>query len=81
MKSFYFQLGERFEALARFRAAILAGNPAFESAFHHRPSGRQELWNGAIPCTLLSYPAPMDAAASAPSAPARRPRGRRTQKG
>jgi len=79
MKSFYFQLGERFEALARFRAAILAGNPAFESAFHHRPSERRELWNGAIPCTLLCYPAPVDAAASAP--PARRPRGRRTPKG
>lgn|GEM_PF-254993 len=58
MKSFYFQLGERFEALGSFRAALLAGNPGFESAFHHRPSGRRELWNGAIPCTLLLYPAP-----------------------
>jgi 23S rRNA (guanine2445-N2)-methyltransferase / 23S rRNA (guanine2069-N7)-methyltransferase len=58
MKSFYFQLGERFDALARFRAAILAGNPAFESAFHHRPTGRLPLWNGPLPCTLLSYAAP-----------------------
>jgi 23S rRNA (guanine2445-N2)-methyltransferase / 23S rRNA (guanine2069-N7)-methyltransferase len=58
MKSFYFQLGERFGALGGFRAAILSGNPAFESAFHHRPTERRELWNGPIPCTLLGYPAP-----------------------
>jgi len=58
MKSFYFQLGEQFDALARFRAAILAGNPGFESAFHHRPVARLPLWNGPIACTLLSYAAP-----------------------
>jgi 23S rRNA (guanine2445-N2)-methyltransferase / 23S rRNA (guanine2069-N7)-methyltransferase len=58
MKSFYFQLGESFDALAHFRAAILAGNPAFESAFHHRPLERRALWNGPIPCTLLLYPPP-----------------------
>ena len=69
MKSFYFRLGERFDALGSFRAAILAGNPAFESAFHHRPSGRRALWNGAIPCTLFSYPAPA-AARPARSQPA-----------
>jgi 23S rRNA (guanine2445-N2)-methyltransferase / 23S rRNA (guanine2069-N7)-methyltransferase len=73
MKAFYFQLGERFEALSGFRAAILAGNPAFESAFHHRPSERRELWNGAIPCTLLSYPAP--GAEEAKGAKTGRPRG------
>jgi putative N6-adenine-specific DNA methylase len=61
MKAFYFQLGERFDALGHFRAAILAGNPAFESAFHHKPSERRELWNGAIPCALLSYPTPEEA--------------------
>ncbi len=77
MKAFYFQLGEQFDALRRFRAAILAGNPAFESAFHHRPSARLELWNGPIPCTLLSYPAPLDGAAS--SAVARRPTRRRKE--
>jgi 23S rRNA (guanine2445-N2)-methyltransferase / 23S rRNA (guanine2069-N7)-methyltransferase len=65
MKSFYFQLGERFDALGGFRAAILSGNPAFEGAFHHRPTGRVELWNGPIPCTLLSYPAPGRLAADA----------------
>jgi 23S rRNA (guanine2445-N2)-methyltransferase / 23S rRNA (guanine2069-N7)-methyltransferase len=75
MKSFYFQLGERFEELGRFRGAILSGNPSFESAFHHRPSERRELWNGPIPCTLLSYPEPAAAKASTPAAVARRPRG------
>jgi 23S rRNA (guanine2445-N2)-methyltransferase / 23S rRNA (guanine2069-N7)-methyltransferase len=74
MKSFYFQLGERFDALGHFRAAILSGNPAFESAFHHRPEERRELWNGPIPCTLLSYPAPAEGGAKAsPPAAARRP--------
>jgi len=62
MKSFYFQLGAQFDALAHFRAAILSGNPGFESAFHHRPSARLSLWNGPIACTLLSYPAPAGAA-------------------
>ena len=76
MKAFYFQLGERFEALGRFRACILSGNPAFESAFHHKPSERRELFNGPIPCTLLSYPAPSDARPS-PSHP-RRAQAKRT---
>jgi 23S rRNA (guanine2445-N2)-methyltransferase / 23S rRNA (guanine2069-N7)-methyltransferase len=64
MKAFYFQLGERFDALGHFRACILSGNPAFESAFHHKPSERRELFNGPIPCTLLSYPAPAGGRAS-----------------
>jgi putative N6-adenine-specific DNA methylase len=37
--------------------AVLSGNPAFEAAFHHRPLRRRPLWNGAIECTLLEYPA------------------------
>jgi 23S rRNA (guanine2445-N2)-methyltransferase / 23S rRNA (guanine2069-N7)-methyltransferase len=78
MKSFYFQLGERFDALARFRAAILSGNPAFESAFHHRPSERRELWNGPIPCTLLSYPAPREAVSAGRARNLGGPRRRRT---
>jgi len=36
--------------------AILCGNPAFESAFHHRPSEVRELWNGPIECRLMIYP-------------------------
>jgi 23S rRNA (guanine2445-N2)-methyltransferase / 23S rRNA (guanine2069-N7)-methyltransferase len=55
MKTFYFQLGERFRTMPGFRAAILAGNPGFESAFHHQPSHRRPMWNGPIACTLLEY--------------------------
>ncbi len=55
MKTFYFQLGENFRHLDGWRIVILAGNVAFESAFHRRPTGRRELWNGPIACELLSY--------------------------
>jgi putative N6-adenine-specific DNA methylase len=57
MKTFYFHLGERLGALHGFRLAVLSGNPAFEAAFHHRPLRRRPLWNGAIECMLLEYPA------------------------
>jgi putative N6-adenine-specific DNA methylase len=59
MKTFYFHLGERLGALPGMRLAVLAGNPAFEAAFHHRPLRRRPLWNGPIACTLLEY-APRD---------------------
>jgi putative N6-adenine-specific DNA methylase len=55
MKTFYFQLGENLRQLDGWRMVILAGNAAFESAFHRRPAGRRELWNGPIACALLSY--------------------------
>jgi putative N6-adenine-specific DNA methylase len=55
MKSFYFKLGDSLGAW-HWRMAILCGNPAFESAFHHRPSEERELWNGPIECRLLVYP-------------------------
>jgi putative N6-adenine-specific DNA methylase len=55
MKTFYFQLGESFRDLDGWRMVVLAGNAAFESAFHRRPSARRELWNGPIACQLLSY--------------------------
>jgi 23S rRNA (guanine2445-N2)-methyltransferase / 23S rRNA (guanine2069-N7)-methyltransferase len=55
MKSFYFKLGENLRALDGWRVFILSGNPAFESAFHARPSSRREVWNGPIACTLLGY--------------------------
>jgi 23S rRNA (guanine2445-N2)-methyltransferase / 23S rRNA (guanine2069-N7)-methyltransferase len=55
MKAFYFKLGENLRAMEGWRVFILAGNPAFESAFHARPSLRREVWNGPIPCTLLGY--------------------------
>ena len=58
MKTFYFQLGEALGGNPGWRMAMLSGNTAFESAFHHRPKGRRQLWNGPIECTLLEYPAP-----------------------
>jgi putative N6-adenine-specific DNA methylase len=57
MKSFYFKLGENIRQLPGLRSFVLAGNPAFESAFHARPTSRRELFNGPIACTLLGYPA------------------------
>jgi 23S rRNA (guanine2445-N2)-methyltransferase / 23S rRNA (guanine2069-N7)-methyltransferase len=57
MKTFYFQIGENFRRLTGWRMAILAGNVAFESAFHMRPSGKRELWNGPIACELLTFAA------------------------
>lgn len=56
MKTFYFQLGESLGRLDGWRLAILSGNPAFESAFHRKPSRARKLWNGPIECTLLEYP-------------------------
>ncbi|HLL55965.1 MAG TPA: THUMP domain-containing protein [Myxococcaceae bacterium] len=56
MKTFYFKLGDSFPTLGGWRAVILSGNTAFESAFHHRPKGRRALWNGPIECELLFYP-------------------------
>ncbi len=55
MKTFYYQLGESLGALKGWRIAVLSGNPAFESAFHMRPSHRSKLWNGPIECDLLEY--------------------------
>ncbi len=60
MKSFYFRMSDALATWTGWRLALLAGNPGFESAFHRRPSGRLELWNGAIPCTLLQYQALRD---------------------
>jgi putative N6-adenine-specific DNA methylase len=57
MKSFFFALGEALGRWEGWRLALLAGNPAFESAFHRRPNARHELWNGAIECELLGYAA------------------------
>jgi putative N6-adenine-specific DNA methylase len=57
MKTFYYQLGENLRALQGWRVVVLSGNPAFESAFHTRPSGKRPMWNGPIECTLLEYPA------------------------
>ncbi len=55
MKTFYFKLGENFARWRNWRLALLAGNPAFESAFHARPFSRKTLFNGPIECRLLQY--------------------------
>jgi 23S rRNA (guanine2445-N2)-methyltransferase / 23S rRNA (guanine2069-N7)-methyltransferase len=57
MKSFFHTLGKSLWQWEGWRMAILAGNPAFESAFGHRPKERTDLWNGPIECELLQYPA------------------------
>lgn len=55
MKTFYFKLGQSFARLRGARIVVLTGNRGFESAFHMRPHGRRQLFNGPIPCELLSY--------------------------
>lgn len=57
MKTFYFKLGERLGQVEGYRMEILIGNPAFESAFHRRPSRSRRVFNGPIECTLYGYPA------------------------
>ncbi len=59
MKTFYYQLGNALGGNPGWRIAMLSGNDAFESAFHHRPKARMKLWNGPIECELLEYPAPV----------------------
>lgn len=58
MKSFFHSLGKQLWQWEGWRMALLAGNPAFESAFGHRPGKRVDLWNGPIACELLMYPVP-----------------------
>ncbi len=55
MKTFFYALGEAFSGWSGWRLAILAGNPAFESAFHRKPASRLDLFNGPIECQLLIY--------------------------
>jgi 23S rRNA (guanine2445-N2)-methyltransferase / 23S rRNA (guanine2069-N7)-methyltransferase len=57
IKSFYFKLGDALAQWKGWRMSLLAGNEAFESAFHARPTSRLEMWNGPIECRLLQYPA------------------------
>lgn len=56
MKSFFHGLGKSLWQWEGWRIALLAGNPAFESAVGRRPKDRLELWNGPIECELLQYP-------------------------
>ncbi|MDP3238406.1 MAG: THUMP domain-containing protein [Myxococcales bacterium] len=57
MKSFFHKLGTNLKRWDGWRISVLAGNDAFESAFGMRPSSKQALWNGAIACELIHYPA------------------------
>lgn len=56
MKSFFHMLGKSLGQWSGWRMGILAGNPAFESAFGRRPNHRLDLTNGPIACQLLQYP-------------------------
>lgn len=55
LKSFFWQLGQRWRTLSGHEIAVLAGGSEFESAFGLRPVSRTKLWNGPIQCTLLRY--------------------------
>lgn len=55
LKTFFWQLGQRWRTLHGHHVAVLSGGPEFESAFGLRPVLRRPLWNGPIACTLLKY--------------------------
>ncbi len=55
MKTFYFKLSESLTRWEGWRMGFLCGNPAFESAFHKKPSARRKLFNGPLECQLYSY--------------------------
>jgi putative N6-adenine-specific DNA methylase len=55
MKTFYYQLGEALGEWHGWRASLLCGNSAFESAFHKKPRDRRGMWNGPIECQQLTY--------------------------
>ncbi len=68
MKTFYFKLSESLSKWNGWRMSFLCGNPAFESAFHKKPSARRKLFNGPLECQQWSYPA-------TPVSPEESPRG------
>ncbi len=55
LKSFFHSVGLASRRWHGWTMAFLAGSPAFESAFAMRPVGRRKLFNGPIPCELLTY--------------------------
>jgi putative N6-adenine-specific DNA methylase len=55
LKTFFWQLGQRWRELHGHHIALLAGGPELESAFGQRPVGRRDLYNGPIECQLLQY--------------------------
>ncbi len=55
LKTFFWQLGQRWRTLSGHHVSVLSGGPEFESAFGMRPAGRRALFNGPIECNLLQY--------------------------
>jgi len=55
MKSFFWQLGQRWRELHGHHIAVLAGGPEFESAFGKKPTAKRAMFNGPIACELLQY--------------------------
>jgi len=55
LKSFFHALGLASRGWHGWTLAFLAGAASFESAFGMRPAGRRRLYNGPIPCELLTY--------------------------
>lgn len=55
LKTFFWQLGQKWRTFDGHRIAVLAGGPEFESAFGMKPLQRRPLYNGPIQCMLLTY--------------------------
>lgn len=55
LKTFFWQLGQKWRTFGDHRIAVLAGGPEFESAFGLRPVTRRRLYNGPLQCELLTY--------------------------
>lgn len=58
LKTFFWQLGQRWRTFGGHQIAVLSGGPEFESAFGLRPHARRRMMNGPIECTLLQYDVP-----------------------
>jgi putative N6-adenine-specific DNA methylase len=55
LKTYFWQLGQRWRTLHGHRVVVLSGGPEFESAFGLPPVLKRPMWNGPIRCTLLAY--------------------------
>jgi putative N6-adenine-specific DNA methylase len=55
LKTFFWQLGQKWRELHGHHIALVAGGPELESAFGMRPVARRALFNGPLACQLLQY--------------------------
>jgi putative N6-adenine-specific DNA methylase len=55
LKTFFWQLGQRWRELHGHHVSVLSGGPEFESAFGLRPAKVRAMYNGPIACRLLQY--------------------------